>query len=100
MQISTFAIPPSGDILLLGTRCPIGLEAGKKMLAIVAPDQFESIDIDDDVVEAFFVKKYLLLRTDRDAFVKMVLEESKMVMSKDCMLTIKCKISVEIEREI
>ena len=43
MELSTFEIPPSGDILVLGKTCPIGPQASKRMLDTVAPNQFELV---------------------------------------------------------
>ena len=103
LELSTFEIPPAGDILVLGKRCPIGPEAAKKMLDIVMPDQFEYLhpeDDLDDLIEAIFVKKYLLLRADKKRLVDAILEESKAIMGPVCMIRIKCEISVTVKREI
>ena len=43
MDLSTFEVPPAGEVLILGKRCPIGPEAAKTMLDNVAPKEFELI---------------------------------------------------------
>lgn len=100
MQLSTFEIPPAGEVLVLAKRCPIGPQAGKKMLDTVAPGQFELIQLQDDVIDAILVKNHLFLRTDKDSLIKTILEEAKPLMSHYCMMTIKCDITVMVRREI
>jgi hypothetical protein len=100
LELSTFEIPPSGDILVLGKRCPIGPEAAKRMLDSVMPDQFEYLHLEDDLIEAIFVKKYLFLRADKKRLVDTILEEAKAFMGPACMIRIKCEISLMVKREL
>ena len=100
MELSTWSLPPSGEVLLLGKRCALGPQAAKRMLDTVAPDQFELIQPEDDVIDGILVKKYLFLRADKDTLIKAILEESKAIMNDESMITIKCDISVAIRREI
>jgi len=100
LELSTFNMPPSGEILVLGKRSPIGPQAAKRMLDTVAPDQFELIQPEDDLISGILVKKYLFLRADRDTLVKAIVEESKPIMSDQCMIKIACDISVAVRREI
>jgi len=100
MQISTFEIPPAGEILLVTKRCPIGPEAAKRMLDTVAPDQFELIRPVDDLIDGILIKKDLFLRADKELLVKAILEEAKPIISPQCMITIKCDIVVIVRREI
>ncbi len=100
LELSTFEIPPSGDILVLGKRSPIGRQAAKRMLDVVAPGQFELIDPEDDLIEALLVKKYLFLRANRERLINAVIEEAKAIMGAECMIRITCKILVTVKREI
>lgn len=100
MQLSTFHLPPSGDVLVLGKHCAMGLEAATRMLGSVAPDQFECVALEDDIIEAIFIRKYLLLRANKDILIKTVLEESKPIMGPECMIAIKCDITINVQREI
>lgn len=100
LELSTFEIPPSGDILVLAKRCPIGRQAAKKMLDTVAPGQFELIDLEDDLIEALLVKKYLFLRANKERLISAVVEEAKAIMGPECMIRIRCEISVTVKREI
>jgi len=100
LDLSTFEIPPSGDILVLGKRGPIGQQAAKRMLDTVTPGQFELIDLEDDLIEALFVKKYLFLRANKERLINTIVEESKAIMGPECMIRIKCEISLTVKREI
>ena len=100
MELSTFNIPPSGDVLVLAKHCPIGPQAARRMLDTVSPGQFELIELKDDLIDGILVKKYLFLRADKDSLVKAILEDSKAIMSDQCMMSIKCDIAVAVRREI
>lgn len=100
MDISTFEIPPSGEILILGKRCAIGPLAAKKMLDTVAPDQFELIQPQDDLIDGILVKKDLCLRVEKEKLVNTVIDEAKRIMSPECMIRIQCKITVSVKREV
>ena len=100
MELSTFNIPPSGEILVLGKRSAIGAQAGKKMLDTVAPHQFELIEPDDELIDGILIKKQLLLMADKDSLLRAIIEESKLIMSEEGMITIKCKIAVTVNREL
>lgn len=100
MELSTFEIPPSGDILVLGKRCPIGAQAAKRMLDSVASGQFELISVDSGMIEAILVRKYLLLRVEKEPLVKAVIEEAEAIMSAECMIKIKLEVTAIVNREI
>ena len=100
IELSTFDIPPSGDILVLGKRAAIGPQAGKKMLDTVAPDQFELIQPKDDLIGGILIRKDLFLMADKDSLIKALVEEGKAVMSDDSMIRVRCDIAVTVTREI
>lgn len=100
MEFSTFEIPPSGDILVLGKRCPIGPQAAKTMLDSVAPNRFELIQIEDDILEAILVKKFLFSRTEKEPLVEAIVAESRAIMGTECMVRIKCEVVVTVSREL
>ena len=100
MKLSTFELPPSGDVLVLAKRCPLGPEAAKRMLDSVAPGQFELVKIENDIVEAIFCRKYLFLRVERELLIKAIFDESKAIMGPQCMITGKCEIVVTVKREL
>ena len=100
MEIKTFKIPPSGDVLVLAKRCPIGSQAAKTMLESVAPDQFELIGLEDDLLEAILVKKYLFMRVEKEKLIKIIVEEARQIMGPECMVTVKCDVILTVKRSI
>ena len=100
MELSTFHIPPCGEILVLGKRAPVGPEGAKRMLDSVSPGQFEVIKVEDAMVEAILIKAYLFKRADKKALIAAVLEEASAIMSEDCMLRIKCDVLVSVKRAL
>jgi len=100
MDLSTFEVPPAGEVLVLGKRCPIGPEAAKNMLDNVAPEEFELIQPEDDVIDGILVKKYLFLRADKESLTKAIIEEAKAIMGERDMIRLKCDVIVGIRREL
>lgn len=100
MKLSTFEMPPAGEVLVLAKRSPIGAQAGKRMLDTVAPEQFELVQLEDELIDAVLVKKHLFLRADRKRLLRAIIEEAKPIMSLQGMVTIKCDIAVTVRREI
>jgi len=100
MELSTFEIPPAGEILVLAKRCPIGPQAAKRMLDTVAPDQFELVQLHDDLIDGILVKKHLFVRADKERLIKAIVEESKAIMGPQCMIAIRCDVTVAVKREI
>ena len=70
------------------------------MLDTVSPDQFELIQPEDEVVDGILVKKHLFLRAEKERLIEAIIEESKPIMSDQCMMTIQCEITVTLKREI
>lgn len=101
LDVTSFQLPPYGDVLVLGRDSQIGPEAAKRMLDYAAPNQFEMQRIEnDEVIEAMLFKRHLTLRMDKDKLVRLLLEEVKPVMSSTCMLTVRCDIVLTIMREV
>ena len=70
------------------------------MLDTVSPRQFELIKIEDDLIEGMLIRKHLFLRADREPLIRAIVEEAKAIMGPECMITIKCQITVAVRREI
>lgn len=100
MELATFKIPPSGDVLVLGKNCPIGPQAAKRMLEAVAPNQFEFIKVEDETIDALLVKKHLLLRVEKSLLISAAVEEARAIMGAACMITIKCDVVVTVNRDM
>jgi len=100
MDFSTFEIPPAGEALVIGKRSPIGPEAAKRMLDNAAPEEFELIRPEDDVIDAVLVRKDLFLRADKESLTKAIIEEAKAIMGERDMIRLKCDVIVGIRREL
>jgi len=100
MELSTFQIPPSGEVLVVGKRAAIGPKAAERMTDSVTPGQFELVEPEDDLIDGILIKKELLLRADKETLIKTIVEESKPIMTDYSMVTIKCDIRVIVRREL
>ena len=100
MDLSTFEIPPAGEALVLGKRSPIGPEAAKRMLDSAAPEEFELIQPEDDVVDGILVRKCLFLRADKESLTNAIIGEAKAIMGERDMIRLKCEVIVGIKREL
>jgi hypothetical protein len=67
-------LPPFDDILVLGRKCPQGRIGVYKSFELLAPDEFEAFDVDDEQVETVFINKKILKKMDKDV-VLMILKE-------------------------
>lgn len=75
MGISIFKIPPCHDILVVGKKAPIGMNAAIKMLQAIAPDQFEMIEVKNPIIDGMVVKKELIKLMGKDQLTQVVIEE-------------------------
>jgi len=100
MDLSIFEIQPAGEALVIGKRSPIGSEAAKRMLDNAAPEEFELIRPEDDVIDAILVRKDLFLRANKGLLVNAMLEEAKAIMGARDMIRLKCDVIVGIRREL
>ncbi len=55
-------LPPFSDILLLGRKCPIGMEGMRKSMEFLVPNNYEVFPIDADPVEAMVINRNILKR--------------------------------------
>ena len=62
MSFEVVAMPPFHDILIIGRKSPHGSYGMSTCMDLLAPDCYELIEIDDEVVESILVRKALLAR--------------------------------------
>lgn len=63
IDFENVSLPPFEDILILAKRCPVGKAGISRCLNLLAPDDFELIDIDDDDnIEAILINNKILKR--------------------------------------
>ncbi|MFH1761340.1 MAG: hypothetical protein ABIA63_09600 [bacterium] len=99
LEISTFKFPVLDEILVFAKKCPLKALAVKEMLNTIAPGQFEFIKIKDNLLDALLIRKYLLLRMEKETLVESVAEEARQFMDKKCIVSIKCNINVTVNRK-
>ena len=74
LSFEEIQLPPSTDILILGKKCPQGKIAVSKSLELLAPTEFETIDIENEMVSVIFINKKLLKKLSKEIIVN-VLDE-------------------------
>lgn len=62
LSFENVSLPPFEDILILTQKSPHGKIGISGSLNLLQPDQFEVIEVDDDVVEALIVNRRILKR--------------------------------------
>jgi hypothetical protein len=66
------SLPPFEDILILGKKCPHGKIGVTACLQLLAPDDFELVELDNDHVEALLISKRLLKRMPQAEIVRIL----------------------------
>jgi len=100
IKFSKFELPPVQDALLVGREAPIGIEAVRRMLDAVAPEQYEVIRIDNHKVEGIVIKKNLLQFLPKERLVEMLIEEGEKIISPASVIKMQIDIGIVIERNI
>ncbi|MBF0295224.1 MAG: hypothetical protein HQL96_08535 [Magnetococcales bacterium] len=62
MEFETISLPPFRDILVLARKCPVGMIGLSKCMGLMAPDGFDLVEVEHEVVEAILVSKQLIKR--------------------------------------
>ncbi|QNB48162.1 hypothetical protein BR63_18945 [Thermanaerosceptrum fracticalcis] len=100
IKMTEFEFPPMQDVVLIGNRAPIGAEAAKRMIDVLAPDQYEVIRLDHFMFEALVIRKSLLQLIPREKLISIILDEGSLVANEDNMVKAQVNIHVEINRMI
>ena len=67
-------LPPFEDILILGKRCSQGKIGVYKSMELLMPNEFETLTIEDEIVETIFVNKRILKKLDKDKIIAVLRE--------------------------
>ncbi|MFA5324648.1 MAG: hypothetical protein WC305_00605 [Bacteroidales bacterium] len=68
-------LTPFEDILILGKKCPQGKIGVYKSFEFLGPNEFETLEIEDEYVEAIFVNKKILKKIDKDKVLAILREK-------------------------
>lgn len=83
MKLRVFSVPPINDALVLGRQAPIGGEAWRRALALLQSTPFESIKLDDEVIEEILIQKRILKKITKEGLIKIILNKIKPFMSAE-----------------
>ena len=72
LEFEDISLPPVKDILILGTRCPQGKVGVAKCFQLLSPDNFDLIEIDDEVAQAILVNKRILKRIPEKSIINLL----------------------------
>lgn len=100
MRLSEFEVPPMQDILIVGKKAPIGLEAARRMIDTMSPEQYEVIKIDHAEIEALVIRKSLMNMVEKDKLISLILEEGGKVASETTIIRAQINIVLQVSKSI
>ena len=75
LDFESISLPPFKDILILGKKCNQGKIGVSRCLDLLAPDNFQLVELDDETVEAIFVNKKILNRMPKGKVIEILKEQ-------------------------
>jgi len=75
LNFEDISLPPIKDILILGAKCPQGKIGVAKCFQLLAPDNFELIEIDHELVQGLIINKRILKRVPVDHIINILKRE-------------------------
>lgn len=100
LRLSEFEIPPMRDILVIGKKAPIGIEAAKCMASAVSPKRFIIVPVNDKTIEAIMLREALLQLVPKKQLISTVIEEAGKIMRKEDVIKIDINIDILVKRII
>lgn len=100
MRLREFTIPPIRDALVIGTNAPIGGEAMRRALKLLHVAPFNSIKVNDDVIDEILVRDGLLRKINIDALKTLVMSRVRPFMSNEEVIHIDLDVELVIEEKI
>lgn len=95
-RITDFSMPPISDGLVVGKDSPIGHSAINRALQLLAPNKYQCIPVDDDVVGHVILRRNLLIRVSEGNWVAFVRDRIKPLMSAEEILDLALTVEVRI----
>jgi hypothetical protein len=90
-------LPPFDEILVLGKKCPQGKIGVLKSFELLVPNEFESFEIESDIVEVVFINKRLLKKIDKDIIIRVLEEKVFPYISESEILKVDFKLKVDYD---
>lgn len=100
IRLSEFEMPPMQDVLIVGTRAPIGPEAARRMVDILSPDQYEIIKVQHNTIEALVIRKTMLNMLPKDKLIELILEEGGKVANENTIIKAQVNITLQVSKSI
>lgn len=100
VQVKEFGIPPIRDALVLGTKSPIGYNAIRKAVDLLAGPAFERIRVQDEVIGDIVVRAAILRRVPTDRLIAFVLRRIKPLMGEEDVLHLTLEAEIEMEESL
>lgn len=100
MKLSEFEMPPMQDVLLIGKKAMIGVEAVKRMVNALSPGQYEVMNTDHPIFEAVVIRKALLQMVPINKLIPLVLKEGEQIANEESIIKVRMDITVSVSCEV
>ena len=94
LSFEEIRLPPFEDILILGKKCPQGKIGVYKSFELLIPNEFETFEIEDEIVEAIFVNKKVLKKLNKDKIIEILREKVFPYISESEILKVDFKLRI------
>ncbi|MEO6203160.1 MAG: hypothetical protein ABIU05_22065 [Nitrospirales bacterium] len=99
-KIKEFSIPPITDGLIIGKEAAIGVSALQKALKLLIPEEFDHIEIQDEVINSLLIRCSIIKRLSEKRVVAFLLQQVKPLMSVDEIFHIQLDTEITITQEL
>ena len=97
VRVKGLEIPPINDGLVIGRNAAVGAEAMQRTLSIMTHEEFELLNLSDEVIENVIVRSAILRKVGRDRLVRFVVANLRPVMTKTELLMLDIDVELVIE---
>lgn len=99
-KIKEFSIPPITDGLIIGKDAAIGVSALQKALRLLIPEEFDHIEIQDEIINSMLIRCSITRRLSQKRVVAFLLDQVKPLMVADEILHIQLDAEITITQEL
>ncbi len=98
MSFHSIKLPPVTDILILGKKFPHGKVGVSEAFKLIAPDEFDMFEIDeDDVVEAVLINRTILKRMPAEKVIEILKDKVFPYVSKGEAIKVDFTVTINFE---
>jgi hypothetical protein len=90
-------LPPFEDILVIGKKSPQGKEGISKLFELLVPNEFETIEVDDQKVEAVYINRKILKKIEFKKIMYMLKKKVFPYISPSEILRVDFKLKINYE---